>query len=81
MLRYEKRTYVSPYALAKIYASLGEKELSLAMLEKAFKQRSFELVYLRDEPQFDGLHEDPRFRQMLTERGFPEPLDSAASST
>jgi TolB-like protein/Tfp pilus assembly protein PilF len=81
LLRHVKQTYVSPYALAKIYASLGDKELALAMLEKAFEQRSFELVYLRDEPQFDGLHEDPRFKQMLAQRGFPSPATALASST
>ena len=76
-----KQTYVSPYALAKIYASLGDKELALAMLEKAFEQRSFELVYLNDEPQFGVLHETPRFRQMLAQRGFPSSATALASST
>jgi hypothetical protein len=81
LLRHVEQTYVSPYALAKIYASLGDKELALAMLGKAFEQRSFELVYLRDEPQFDALHEDPRFKQMLAHRGFPGPATALASST
>jgi hypothetical protein len=63
--------YVSPYALAKIYVSVGEHETGLSMLEHAFEVRAFELLYLRDEPVFDPLHDDPRFQRMIAQRGFP----------
>ena len=35
-----KRRYVSPYDVATIYAGLGEKEQTLAWLEKAYEDRS-----------------------------------------
>jgi len=70
-LRAEK-TYVSPYCLADIYVSLGDKEQALAMLEKALQERSSFMVFLATAHEFDGLHDDPRFRAMIARIGFPE---------
>jgi tetratricopeptide (TPR) repeat protein len=67
-----KRVYVSPYGMAQVYAGLGEKISALDMLERAAKEHSFEMVFLKTDPSFDGLHEDARFQNLLKKVGFPE---------
>lgn len=62
--------YVQPYYLARVYASLGDKELTLAWLEKAYRERSVDLIELKIEPAFDGLRSDPRFVDLLRRVGW-----------
>ncbi len=65
--------YVSPYDVATIYAGLGEKEQALMSLEKAYEDRSGNLaLYLKVDPKFDSLRDDPRFRTLLRRVGLPE---------
>ena len=56
-----KSKYVSSVEIAPIYAGLGEKDQAFACLEKAYEERSPELVNLKVEPRFDSLRSDPRF--------------------
>ena len=56
-------------AIAGIYAILGEDEQALTWLEKAFEESDDFLVFLNIQPQFEGLHSDPRF-QALVQRIF-----------
>jgi TolB-like protein/DNA-binding winged helix-turn-helix (wHTH) protein/Flp pilus assembly protein TadD len=63
--------YVSDFGLARIYMNLGDPQNALRMLEKAFDQRCYNLVFLIDLPDFDPLHNNPEFQQMVTRRGFP----------
>lgn len=53
--------HISPYVIAEIYAALGESDLAFTHLEQAFNQRSFEMVYLRLDPDLDSVRSDPRF--------------------
>ncbi len=65
-----KRRYVSPYDVAAIYAGLGDKEQTLAWLEKAYEDRSGWLaLWLKVDPKFDLLRSDPRFRDLLRRIG------------
>lgn len=61
--------YVSPYQFAVVYAGLGDKEQTFAWLEKAFQDRSFFLIWLKVEPLFDSLRDDPRFADLLRRIG------------
>jgi TolB-like protein/DNA-binding winged helix-turn-helix (wHTH) protein/Tfp pilus assembly protein PilF len=63
--------YVSPFSLAKIYAALGDKSHAFDLLQKAVAERSSDLMYLRHDPGFDNLHDDPRFTQLEEKIGFP----------
>lgn len=60
-----KRRYVPPYEVAVIYAGLGEQELALAWLEKAYDERSLRPVWLKFDPRLDGLRADSRFADLL----------------
>jgi tetratricopeptide (TPR) repeat protein len=63
------RQYVSPYGVAMIYAGLGDKEQTLAWLERAYQQRAWAMVFLKVEPELDGLRSDPRFAALVQRVG------------
>jgi serine/threonine protein kinase len=63
--------YVSAYSIATMYARLGEKDRAFESLEKAYRDRSAELVDLKVEPVFDFLHSDPRYADLLRRMGLP----------
>ena len=69
VLELGKRRYVPPSAAALIYTGLGDKEHALEWLEKAFNDRSLEMIFLKVDPRFDGLHSDPRFAGLLRRMG------------
>jgi tetratricopeptide (TPR) repeat protein len=59
-----KQSYISPSWSAIIYVGLGDKEQAFAWLEKAFQDRSSLLIWLKVEPLFDPLREEPRFQDL-----------------
>ncbi|MCI0603916.1 protein kinase [bacterium] len=62
-------SYVSPYNLAQICASSGDKEKAIQLLEEAYQEPSASLVYLKVDPRFTELRSDPRFRNLLNRIG------------
>ena len=65
-------TDASPYVMATIYAGLGDKDQAFAFLNRAFRERSFQLSSdLRGNPSLDRLRNDPRFRTLLSQMGLP----------
>ena len=66
-----KRSYVSPYNIAQIYARLGDKEQALSWLEQAYNDRDSKLTYAKVEPAFDPLRSDPRFQKLLQRLAMP----------
>jgi TolB-like protein/DNA-binding winged helix-turn-helix (wHTH) protein/Tfp pilus assembly protein PilF len=71
LLSESKKQYVSPYYLAVVYVGLGENEQAMDWLDKAFADRSNGLVFLRVEPELDGLRSNPRFVALQKNLGFP----------
>lgn len=63
--------YVQPFYIARVYASAGDRERTLAWLEKAYADRSIDLIELKIEPAFDFLHNDARFIDLLHRVGWP----------
>ncbi len=68
-LRQSKRTYVSWYGIAFIYAGLGDNDQAFACLEKAFEQRDVRLRDVNVEPLFENLRFDPRFAHLVRRVG------------
>ena len=62
----------SPMTTATIYALLGETGLAAAVLEQAYEQRHFWLVYLKSDRAWDPLRDDPRFQDLVRRMNFPE---------
>jgi adenylate cyclase len=57
--------YVPPMTFAVIYARLGDKEQTLAWLERAHEERAMLLIWLKVEPRYDFLRSDERFQELL----------------
>jgi TolB-like protein/Tfp pilus assembly protein PilF len=51
--------------IAWMYIGLGEEELALEWLEKAFERRDSSLVFLNADPRYDSLRSHPRFQALL----------------
>ncbi len=58
--------------IAKIYLALGMKDLAMDWLEKGLPDRDFYLIHLNEQPYYDDLREDPRFKDLLGKVGFME---------
>jgi tetratricopeptide (TPR) repeat protein len=50
---------------------LGQKDEAFILLEKAYKQREIDLLWLKADPIFDPLRSDPRFQDLLRRMNFP----------
>ena len=61
--------YLPGFYPAVVKAGLGDNTGALAGLEKAFAERSAWMVFLKVEPFFDGLRNDPRFADLLRRAG------------
>ena len=60
--------YVTPYGIAVIYFGLGEDGTGFQWLEKAYEDRCF-MTFIKVDPMFDRLHNDPRFLSLLNRIG------------
>ncbi len=67
--RWSKQSYVPAYNFAEVYVGLGDKENALAMLEKAYADRSMLLTFVAADQEFDSLHSLPRFRDLARRIG------------
>jgi len=56
-----QQRYVSPYFIAVVYVGLGDDELALQWLEKAYEERHPYLILLKVEPVFDRLRANQKF--------------------
>jgi tetratricopeptide (TPR) repeat protein len=65
-----KQTYVLPYNIARIYARLGEVDLTFEWLEQAYKDRSEHVILLKVDPIFDTFRSDARYASLLRRVGF-----------
>jgi tetratricopeptide (TPR) repeat protein len=66
-----KKKYVLPWNLAWNYAHLKRKEETLAALDDAYEQRSPWIIFVQQEPVFDFLHSDERYRALVKKIGLP----------
>jgi ribosomal protein L21E len=49
---------------------MDQKDKALQSLQKAFTDHEVEMVWLKVDPLFQSLHNDPRFQNLLGEIGF-----------
>ena len=56
--------------IATIYAGLGDKDRAFNFLDKAYQERSFDLVWnLKSDPRLANLRSDPRLENLLRRVG------------
>ena len=66
-----QKKYVTPYGVALVYAGLGEKDQALNWLDKALDDRSHWLVWIRLDPRWGPIRDEPRFKRIVSRVGFP----------
>jgi tetratricopeptide (TPR) repeat protein len=64
-----RKRYIPPTYLGILYAGLGDKDQTLAWLEKAFQERADLLTWLNVEPMMDDVRSDPRFQDLIRRIG------------
>lgn len=67
----EKTTVGSPsFFTAALYTAMNKKDEALKMLEKARRGKEVEMYWLKVEPLFLSLREEPEFKEILSKIGF-----------
>jgi Flp pilus assembly protein TadD len=65
LLTLARTRYVPPSSLAAVYAALGEVELALDALDRAFLAHDTQLTFLKDDPRLASLRKEPRFVALI----------------
>jgi serine/threonine protein kinase/tetratricopeptide (TPR) repeat protein len=65
------RRFISPFEIALIYLGLGQTDRAFEWLERAYRERSDLLVYLKLDPRLDAIRSDPRFKDLVRRVGIP----------
>ena len=63
------KQYVSPFEIAYIYNALSNRDKTFEYLEKAFADRSENLAFIRNLPDFDTIRTDPRYIDLIKRMG------------
>jgi TolB-like protein/DNA-binding winged helix-turn-helix (wHTH) protein/Flp pilus assembly protein TadD len=66
-----EKQYVSPLQRAMYNAQLGRREETLALLEEGYQQHDPELLWIQNDPAYDFLHGDERYRSIIRRIGLP----------
>jgi tetratricopeptide (TPR) repeat protein len=74
-LQIQKKLYAQhslpPTDLAQTFALLGNKAETLRYLRAAYDQRDSTLLFVETYPEFDTLHGEPAYRDLLARMNFP----------
>jgi len=60
---------VPAYGFGIAYAALGDKDQAFQWLERTLQDRSWEITFLKVDPNLDSLHSDPRFSDLVKRVG------------
>ncbi len=61
----KRKNWVSPYVLSRIYVALGNYPHALDLLEKSYEIRDLHLSYIKADPEFNPIKNEPRFKEIL----------------
>jgi DNA-binding winged helix-turn-helix (wHTH) protein len=78
-LEFSKKHPARPYQFSQEYARLGDSDQALLWLDKTLDVRHPDILNLRNDPEFDRLRSDLRYRDIVTKVGFP-PIDPVVES-
>ena len=57
---------------SSVTLTLDDRDEAFAWLERAYQQRNHNMVFLKVEPQLDGLRSDPRFASLVQRVGLSQ---------
>jgi TolB-like protein/tetratricopeptide (TPR) repeat protein/predicted Ser/Thr protein kinase len=69
LLALDRKYPVSPGLIALVYIALDDREQALTWLEKAYRQHSSMMTWLKTDPRFDGIRGEPRFQELMRRVG------------
>jgi TolB-like protein/DNA-binding winged helix-turn-helix (wHTH) protein len=67
-----EQSSIAPYQIASYYSILDKKDESFEWLKKAYEAHDGGLVAIKTDSDFDNLHSDPRFAELLRRMKLPE---------
>jgi len=70
LLELSKTRFVPPYNIALIYNALGKTDESFTWLERGFSEHDPKMTFLKVEPKWNNLRDDPRFVDIITRMNF-----------
>lgn len=81
LLKLSQEIYVPATSIATIYSGLNEREEALKWLERGIGQREPRMTFLKVEPQWDNLRDEPRFQDLMRRVGFDKTADIAKTNS
>ncbi|MEE8377097.1 MAG: tetratricopeptide repeat protein, partial [Candidatus Aminicenantaceae bacterium] len=72
MIARSSTTFVTPWQIGTLYTRAGKKDEALEWLEKAYEAHDPNMPYISVDPIFDGLRDDPRFKDLLRQMNLPQ---------
>ena len=69
MLNENSGDKINSYAVAGVYAALGDKDKTIEWLNLGYEQRAFPMFFLRVDPVFDSLRDHSRFQELVQRIG------------
>ena len=69
LIEYSKTHYVPSFNFTIVYDGLGEKELGIESLQKAYANRDTDIVFIKAWSQLDRIRDDPRFQEIERQIG------------
>ncbi len=69
LLSRSKKEFIAASGIALIYMGLNETDKAFEWLKKAYEERAPFLTYLKVDPRFDRLRDDPRFIDLMRRVG------------
>ena len=64
--------YLPPVQRSFIHIGIGEYEKAIQLLEQAYKENSWFLVFIQIEPWYDPIRKDQRFTDIINRMHFPD---------
>jgi TolB-like protein/Flp pilus assembly protein TadD len=69
VLELSRKFHISPGLIAMMYIALDEHKQALTWLETAYRQHSPMMIWLKADPRFDPIRQEPRFEELMRRVG------------
>ena len=61
--------HVSPYQMARVYASMGDLDMAFKLADKAYEERDEMLIFMKIDRALAQYQSDPRYKSLLKKMG------------
>jgi hypothetical protein len=66
-----RKQYFETQSIASTIAFSGDNNETMKYLEASYRMHDPDLIFIQNEPLFDFLHSDPRYRALVGRMGLP----------